>query len=659
MSRKITPGIIAVIALVWIVLISSFYYIYHKPFTPEFALRMAQFVWHIISAGMVISICGGLGRRIFPGDKEQPVIRAFIQLSVGLGIAATLVFILGFAGYIRITLPVITVAALLLLRKLIFGWWRDLSMVKTVWGDSGCYEKTLVWITGIMLATALIIASAPPIHYDALTYHLALPETYLLNGRISILPEMIRGAMPQLGEMLYLWAATLGGIPAAAVAGWLLGSITILALLFTLRETFKNRAALIGCAALAAGTSIVSALGWGYIDWFCLSFGLAGLICLKRWAQSGNMQDILLAGLAAGFAVASKYTAGVFVVGAILWIAKEGIWQKRAPIKPILLFLTGAILPVLPWLIKNLIATGNPLYPYFSFAGSFSAERAAILQSLPPFGNWLDLVLLPFRATTVGVDGMAGYSHSIGPLLLILGVFAWIKYDSSEQNPLLSIARWVGVTGLIVWAAANQFNGILVQTRMYYVLFPVFAVLAAAGFQALASLSLPRLKLDWLISAFVLLVMILALVQNLSGFIQSNALNYFSGSMTTGEYLSHNLGWYAPAMEKVRTLPESEKTLLLYEPRGFYCLPLCVPDEILDRWSYSLRMQKNDPVLVLEDWRKQGFDYVLVNQSGVDFLMQGSDPHHNPEDLQLLENTLSGLPVVQNFGDSYILYRLK
>jgi hypothetical protein len=88
-------------------------------------------------------------------------------------------------------------------------------------------------------------------------------------------------------------------------------------------------------------------------------------------------------------------------------------------------------------------------------------------------------------------------------------------------------------------------------------------------------------------------------------------------------------------------------------------MPSCVPDEILDRWSYSLRGQKNNAGLVLEAWRNQGFNYLLVNQSGVDFLMQGSDPHHSVEDLALLENTLATLPVVENFGDSYILYRLK
>ena len=659
MTRKISPGIIAFICLVWIAIISGFYYMFHKPFTADLAIRLIQFLWQIICAGVVFSAAAGLGRWLHPGAKDGTVTRAFVQMVLGLGIAASLVLLIGFAGYNRITLPVITLLALILLRKQILSWWRDLSAIKTIWGESGRYEKALILIIAIMLTATLITASAPAVHYDALTYHLALPETYLLNGRISALPELIRSGMPQLGEMIYLWTASLGGSSAAAVAGWLLGAITFLALFFNLRETFPYRAALIGCAALAAGTSVISALGWAYIDWFCLAFGLAVLICLKQWALDGNARSLLLAGLFAGFGIATKYTAGVIIFGALLWTVYFAIRQKRDAVKPVLLFLIGALLPVLPWLIKNLIATGNPLYPFISFAGSFNADRAATLQSLYPFGNWLDVVLLPFRATTIGVEGMAGYSHSIGPLLLILGVFAWIHHDPKEGDPLVSITKWIGVTGLIVWAGANQFNGILVQSRMYYVLFPAFAVLAAAGYQGLASLPLPRLKLDWLVSAFVLLVMILALVQNLGGFIQSNALNYSAGSMTDKEYLSHNLGWYAPAMEKVRSLPKGDKTLLLYEPRGFYCLPACTPDEILDRWSYSLRMQKDDPALVLDDWRNQGFSYLLVNQGGVDFLMQGNDPHHTPADLKLLESTLTMLPEIENFGGSYILYGLK
>lgn len=660
MSRKILPVVITLICLVWMAFISGFYYLYHKPFDVEFAIRMIQFVWQILCALVIISVCGGLGRLIFPDAHDQPALKAFLQMSIGVGITATAVFVIGLAGYLRFTLPLLTILSLILLRKFIFEWWKDLSKNKAYFSESGLYEKTLPWIVAALLAVSLITASAPPIHYDALTYHLALPEAYLLNNRITSLPELVRSGMPQLGEMMYLWSASVGGSAAAAVTGWFTGTLAILALFAAMRQEFSQRSAWIGVAALASGTSIISALGWAYIDWFCLLFGLAGLISLVQWAQNHKTGSLVMAGLFAGFAIASKYTAGVFAVGALLWIVMISIRYQRNILKGATLFLTAAILPVFPWLIKNLISTGNPLYPYFSFSGVFSAKRAAILQNLPPFGNWIDILFLPFRATTVGAEGMAGYSHSIGPLLLILGVFAWLDFRSEKDGGLLlSSGRWISIAGLIVWTAANQFNGILVQTRMYYVLFPAFTILAASGYHTLSSLVIPRLKLDWLISSFVLLVCCFALIQNLTELTQSRAAGYLTGSVSREEYITHNLGWYTPAMEKLRTLPSGDRTLLLYEPRGSLCQPGCIADELLDRWSFSLKLNNNLPLTVLEEWKELGYTHLLVNTAGVNFLKQGSDPHHTLSDLILLEKSLASLPIIENFGDSYILYRLE
>lgn len=584
----------------------------------------------------------------------------FLQLILGLGIGATIVFLLGLIGYIRITLPAASVLSLVFLRKHIIAWWKGLASYQSLLVELGRYEKTLLGLILLLLTAALITSSAPPIHYDALTYHLALPEIYLLNNRISALPEIVRSGMPQLGEMIYLWAGSIGGSAAAAVTGWFTGSMALLALIGTLRRVFSLRSTWVGVAALASGTSIISALGWAYIDWFCFLFGLAGLISLTHWVQDQKTSTLILTGLFAGFAVASKYTAGVFAVGILVFLLFFAIQHKENFLKRTVLFIGSFLIPILPWLIKNLVSTGNPLYPYFSFSGSFSAERAAILQNLPPFGNWTDLFLLPFRATTIGAEGLAGYSHSIGPLLLILGVFAWMNTrPDNKPDPLCSSARWISLTGLIIWAAANQFNGILVQTRMYYVLFPAFTILAAAGFQFLASLSIPRLKLDWLLPSFVILVLGLAVLQNLTGLIRDRAVGYLTGSISREEYVAHNLGWYAPAMEKIISLPSTERTLLLYEPRGSYCLPLCTADELLDRWSYSLEVNNNLPGEVIEAWKEQGYTHLLVNKAGIAFLKQGNDPHHPLDNLLLLEDTLSSLPVEENFGDSYLLYSLK
>ena len=441
MLKKVSPVVIAVVCLMWIALITGFYYLYHKPFSADFAIRLLQGIWQWISALVVISICGGLGRRILLSYGGNPVTNGFIQFTLGFGVAATLILVIGLLGYIRITFPILTLIALVLLRKQTLAWWRDIMQTRSIWQDSDRYEKVILAIVLILASASLLIASAPAIHYDALTYHLSLPAAYLHYGQIINLPDAIRAGMSQLGEMLYLWTASLGGLISAAITGWLVGFAAIVALFTSIKQAVNHRAAIIGVAALAAGTSVMAALSWAYIDWFCLVFGLAGLISLAGWAQTGNRRDILLAGLFTGFAIACKLTAGVFALGAVLWVVVHSFRQKQNFFKLIMEYLVAAFLPVLPWLVKNWVGYGNPFYPYLSSREYLDAGRAAMLQTQPAFGNWMDIVLLPFRATTIGLEGMAGYSHAIGPLMLILGIFAWLKVPLKGENSESSLCR--------------------------------------------------------------------------------------------------------------------------------------------------------------------------------------------------------------------------
>ncbi|MBI5883211.1 MAG: hypothetical protein HZB91_08910, partial [Elusimicrobia bacterium] len=49
----------------------------------------------------------------------------------------------------------------------------------------------------------LLCALAPEIYYDSLNYHLALPNLYLLKGRIVATPHQIFSGLPFGGQMLY------------------------------------------------------------------------------------------------------------------------------------------------------------------------------------------------------------------------------------------------------------------------------------------------------------------------------------------------------------------------------------------------------------------------------------------------------------------------
>jgi hypothetical protein len=151
----------------------------------------------------------------------------------------------------------------------------------------------------------------------------------------------------------------------------------------------------------------------------------------------------------------------------------------------------------------------------------------------------------------------------------------------------------------------------------------------------------------------VILALGLTFIQSVRSAIQQDVLKSVLGVQNEEPYLDHNLSWYAPAMRTVREggIP----TLLIYEPRGYYCSPKCMPDEVLERWSSDYH-RLGSCEAVVNSWRSDGYEQILVYKGGVEFFLDGKDPNHTPSDLSALQECLATLPVKQDYGGIYKLY---
>jgi hypothetical protein len=322
-------------------------------------------------------------------------------------------------------------------------------------------------------------------------------------------------------------------------------------------------------------------------------------------------------------------------------------------------FLLWAGLFSLPWLIKNLIATGNPVYPLFFPSGSMDALRVHLYQNGAPWGNWLDAFFLPLRATFLGVEMAYGYSSSIGPLLLAFGLFAclsWLDLEG-EHRHVVGIAALISIPGLLIWAFLGRMSYYLLQSRLYYSIFPALALLAGVGFTRFSSLKfLPGVRLWRVASVFVALVLWLSVFEVGILTISQDSPREILGLKSRDKYLEENLGWYAVAMQAIRELPSNADVLMLWEPRSLYCAPKCTPDEVLDRWLHDRSIWKS-PQAILNSWRQAGYTHLLYYRAGADFLRQ-NDQNYRADDWQSVEELLSQLPTPVDFGDAYSLYEL-
>ena len=316
-------------------------------------------------------------------------------------------------------------------------------------------RDAVVLLAGIVIAPVcdvMILGSMlPAIDFDVLEYHLQGPKEYYQAGRIAFLPHNVYTSMPFGVEMLHLAAMEVMG-------DWWWGGLAgqLLVALFA-----PAAAVLIAATAARAGSpragwlAAVVYLSTPWIYRLAVIAYVEGPLCFYHaalvWAavrrlaaidRSGRRPIWCLIGLLAGCAMACKYPALISAVIPFGALAAVDCRRSRS-LAPLLCYVLGWAIVMGPWLVKNVIDTGNPVYPLGQFdlprppLGSSREKRngrpptAARRSHCEEFGNSL-------------VD-VAGRSDWQSPLYVALAPLAFLRPGHAQAG-----AGALGVRGLPV-----------------------------------------------------------------------------------------------------------------------------------------------------------------------------------------------------------------
>jgi 4-amino-4-deoxy-L-arabinose transferase-like glycosyltransferase len=227
-----------------------------------------------------------------------------------------------------------------------------------------------VLIVAPFLVIMLLGSMLPAVDFDVLEYHLQGPKEYFQSGRIAFLPHNVYTNMPFGVEMLHLigmevmgdwwWGGLVGQFLVALYAP--MAAVLIAGTASGLGSRRAGRFA----AIVYLTTPWIYRLGViAYVEGPLCYFHAALLWALVRgWndeaAPRGRFWGLL--GLLAGGAMACKYTAILSAV--VPW----GVFSvvdsaRRRSARPVLGFVLGWSVVMAPWMIKDAIDTGNPVYP--------------------------------------------------------------------------------------------------------------------------------------------------------------------------------------------------------------------------------------------------------------------------------------------------------
>jgi hypothetical protein len=320
--------------------------------------------------------------------------------SLGLGLTAVLVLLLGLAGVLQRTvwiglLGAFAVAGSIRLRGLLVERGRKTTQRRSDQSVTPATGERYLWLVLVpFLILALLAASNTPGFlwaeegngYDVLEYHLQIPKEYFQAGRIAYAPHNVYANFPMNVEMFYLLAMivhneTYDVGTTANMIHLMLGALAVFAVWVIGRE-YSPTSGRIGAVAAGSVGWLGYLSGLAYVENGMLFFAATAVAALLR-AFPSKTQPVSerdpetasrigsvsrrwlgLAGLCSGFVCGCKYT-GVPMVTLALTLAiipwMYGEWRRR--VLDLCVFVGAATLSFAPWLIKNEVMTGNPVFP--------------------------------------------------------------------------------------------------------------------------------------------------------------------------------------------------------------------------------------------------------------------------------------------------------
>lgn len=258
----------------------------------------------------------------------------------------------------------------------------------------------------------------PPVATDALVYHLPTAVQWIQTHRLGIYPTWYwnpaASYSPGTGSIFMAWWMAPAGNDVFVRFVQLPPLIFVFFLVVRMCRLMGAGRTVAGLIAVAATLSrpLFSEAIFPKDDLFVTGFIAAAVLALA----DAPMRDRLgpwRAGIAIGFVLASKYTA--LMICPILLFMVDSPLRARLRLHQWAIAIGLVLAMALPWYIRNIVLTGNPLYPVdvslfgLRLRGLFSVERDQQLRSAG--GVWKML---------------ASTYHSVPAPVIVLLLLGWL-----------------------------------------------------------------------------------------------------------------------------------------------------------------------------------------------------------------------------------------
>ncbi len=432
----------------------------------------------LITLLVALGACG-LGGLLFGRwtGSQDPAARWGLHGILGLGMIGWVTLPIGLLpGGFRWGLGVVALLAL----AGFYGLFKDRPRGSLPKGPSAI--GLLVVALAGLVALVSVLAPSDLYDWDTLAYHLALAKVWLAQGQMSFVSYDHHSNFPYIADGLSVWGQAWGGQAGAKSFMLAYAFYGCFAVFGLARAHYGAVAAWWSTVAFATVPMVVWESGTAYIDVAHSLFGglgiwlAAGLVAADENEEKGRW---ILPALLLGGAVGSKYTAlqTVPILGLVLLV--YAFARKAA--RPMDVVKMGLVALAIgsPWYIKNVVNTGNPVYPFFysvfhgknwdAFAARIYSNEQQTFGAARPMAepytegpvepirlgsSILGTAYMPGRYTNPGPTQGFGFPFSSLGAIPLAALFAWLISGRSGRREGVALA--VALVSFGVWFVLSQ-----------------------------------------------------------------------------------------------------------------------------------------------------------------------------------------------------------
>lgn len=536
--------------------------------------------------------------------RDSPPLEHFVA-STGLGLALVClaIFFLGVTGLLYRGVVVAVPLLFLLLggRGALSDIGRCLKITSSV--RPRLRIRYIFWLIFLYIFLLLFILTfLPELEIDAYMYHLSAPKAWLFDHAIHPIPFNMHSQFHFLTQMLNILVYSLPGGGFIASKQIQISYSVLLALTaYLLGRRFSGKNVGAASAVMVLATQEVTQVVRGSMIDGGVGFYIAtGIYFLARAVSSKQRRHHAASAVFFGLGFSSKNTGILFLGSAyfayIIYTAAGDRKNIRSALQNTAFAGVIVFLITLPWILKNLIFTGNPFYPFLMNVFPARWDYQVMAQGFYRYYSGFDGHSNPmgaaghiFRELPLFIHNIYYIgAHRMGVWMILGALVAGLFRKSISRA-----RQWLAITGFLMF----PFFILSPFGRFMMGLFPQAAFLITSSGKTL-------LRKRYVVNSFLLFMVFL-----------------YAGLFTSRNLWSKNEGWR-------RTISNN------YAKKQGYV----IYDDMVEYMGKNLSGE-NDRVLILENNR-------LLEECPVRFL---PNPHMHTKNLIQIILEKKGSKEVENF----------